>query len=109
VGSIEDHKQVKEENKNLGIKVDSLNTKLKDSRFPLGLVINTKEKESLSENQRQVSLDLNNSPCISLGGVQEDGPNFLAEYNDLYEKFSKVEHLIEGPEFDLDYSYFFVD
>lgn len=36
-------------------------------------------------------------------------PIFLDEYNDLYSKFKQVELLIEGPEFEQDYSYFLVD
>ena len=46
----------------------------------------------------------------SLANLNEgDCPTFLSEYNDLYQKFSEVELLIEGPEFGLDYSYFLVD
>lgn len=34
---------------------------------------------------------------------------FLDEYNKIYEGFKSLPLIIEGPEFDLDYSYFLVD
>ena len=38
-----------------------------------------------------------------------EGPIFLDEYNKLYERFKNLPLIIEGPEFDLDYSYYLVD
>jgi hypothetical protein len=40
---------------------------------------------------------------------EPDVPVFLEEYNELYAKFKHVDLLIEGPEFEQDYSYFLVD
>lgn len=34
---------------------------------------------------------------------------FLDEYNKVYERFKNLPVIIEGPEFDSDYSYFLVD
>jgi hypothetical protein len=36
-------------------------------------------------------------------------PIFLEEYNKIYAKFKHLPLIIEGPEFDSDYSYFLVD
>lgn len=45
-----------------------------------------------------------------LSGTNEgDAPIFLDEYNDLYQRFKNVDLVIEGPEFELDYSYFLVN
>lgn len=38
-----------------------------------------------------------------------DAPTFLEEYNKLYETFKELPLVIEGPEFDSDYSYFLID
>lgn len=37
-----------------------------------------------------------------------DAPIFLEEYNELYDKFKHLDFIIEGPEFELDYSYFLI-
>ena len=37
-----------------------------------------------------------------------DVPIFKAEYNDEYQKYKDVALIIEGPEFELDYSYFLI-
>lgn len=41
--------------------------------------------------------------------VDNDAPVYHEEYNKLYEKFKNLPIVIEGPEFDQDYSYFLVD
>jgi hypothetical protein len=41
--------------------------------------------------------------------VDGECPIFLEEYNLIYNKFKPLPFLIEGPEFDSDYSYFLVD
>lgn len=38
-----------------------------------------------------------------------EAPIFLDEYNKVYERFKSLPIVIEGPEFDNDYSYFLVD
>ena len=42
--------------------------------------------------------------------MDNDGPVFLDEYNRLYDLFkTSLPLILEGPEFDTDYSYFLVD
>lgn len=36
-------------------------------------------------------------------------PTFLQEYSQLYEKFKTLPLVIEGPEFDTDYSYYLIE
>ena len=47
--------------------------------------------------------------CYSMSQNDGDGPVFLDEYNKLYERFKTLPVVIEGPEFDCDYSYYLVD
>lgn len=49
-------------------------------------------------------------PFRGLSNANEtDIPIFLEEYNEIYKRFKNLDLVIEGPEFDLDYSYFLVD
>lgn len=41
--------------------------------------------------------------------MDNEGPVFLDEYNKLYDKFKVLPIVLEGPEFDSDYSYFLVN
>ncbi len=41
--------------------------------------------------------------------MDNDGPVFLDEYTKLYETFKTLPLILEGPEFESDYSYFLVD
>ena len=44
-----------------------------------------------------------------LSHTESDVPVFLSEYNEMYAKFKNVDLIIEGPEFEFDYSYFLID